>query len=122
MRKKDRKSTFLIKIVIFYRRWVNFLHIFSGNYKGRIRLNDMLRHFFPGREQNNKMGQHDALRDVMSCRDICNEASLKLGFDNYQSYLEDYPSDIIRPISGKKRSLPINSIEVSNGILKKMRK
>ena len=96
--------------------------MFSGNYNGRIRLEDLLGHFFPGRKQNNKMGQHDALQDVISLRDICRELSLKLGFENYQSYLEDHPSDIIRPISGKKRSLPINSIDVSNYTLKKMRK
>ena len=100
-----------------------FLQIFSGSYKGRIRLNDLLHHFFPGRGQNNQMGQHDAIRDVISCRDICREAAKKLGFYNYEAYLEEHPSDIIRPpISGKKRSLPINSFDVSNGILKKMRK
>ena len=35
------------------------------------------------------VGQHDGLDDAYAVKDICNEASKRLGYSNYRNYLHD---------------------------------
>ena len=68
---------------------------FPVNGSLKLNMNCLLGHFF-GRYQNNQAGQHDALSDAESVRDICLAGANKLGFENYLDYLTANQMEIIR--------------------------